>query len=162
MRKSLFKDVIIDLYQEKAVNARVAVEVIPRKMNNGKEESFADWVRRGVAETQQNKLGRTEGISILAGRWLRPCSSCGSMPAEKKIKENRQHYLCHACFLKREQVNRLYRDIKPGESHFRTLKPVDALERNYTNEFIFATLSEINSGCEVSLPQDFDDIGQYS
>ncbi|MBF8276365.1 MAG: hypothetical protein HW390_1438 [Candidatus Brocadiaceae bacterium] len=155
-----FKKEVLELYRRETTNARVSVEIVER-IN---DESFAEWVSRGVMMTQQNKLGRVEGVPVLAGRWIRPCTSCGSEPAEMTLSEHREHWLCRACSLKRENVNGLYKEIKPTKRGSKVLKSSSALALKYTDNFIFSTLAKYNeeANCQVFLPQDFDDIGQFS
>ncbi len=154
-----FKKAVLELYRRETINARVSVEIVERETKAGKDESFAEWVSRGVMIAQQNKLGRVEGVPVLAGRWIRPCTSCGSEPAERTLSEHGEHWLCRACSLKREKVNDLYKEIKP-----KVLKSSSELAPKYTDNFIFSTLAKCNeeANCQVSLPQDFDDIGQSS
>lgn len=162
-----FKKKVLDLYREKTVDARVSVEIVERKPN----ELFSEWMRRGVMMSQQNKLGRSEGIPVVAGRWVRPCTSCGHAPAEHGYFEHGDHYLCRSCLLKREEVRKLYKKIKPKEDGSRPLRSASELKNLYTNDFILTTFVQYNSrkdldggGTEYGLflPQDFDDIGKHS
>lgn len=156
-----FKKEVLELYHRKTINARVSVEIVERETKAGKDESFAEWVIRGVLIAQQNKLGRVEGVPVLAGRWIRPCTSCGSEPAEMPLSEHDEHWLCRACSLKRESVNGLYKDIKSTKRGYKVLKSSSELASKYTDNFIFSTLAK-EANCQVSLPQDFDEIGQSS
>ena len=113
-----FKNKVLELYRQKTINARVSVEIEPRD----KDEKFADWMRRGVGKSQQNKLGQVEGIHLIGGRWIRPCTSCGSEPAEKMFLEHDEQRLCRACLLKRREINKLYVKIKPRKEGYRVLK----------------------------------------
>src|SRR3954469_14147310 len=79
------------LYREQAWSARVSVEVLERKG----EESFPDWVARGVEESGKSKLSRAEAFPSLGGRWLRPCTSCGKEPAEH-IGTLEEHRVCRS------------------------------------------------------------------
>jgi hypothetical protein len=157
-----FRDMVLTRYQEVTRNASVVVEVVPRQ---NPKEPFAEWVRRGVALTQQTKSGRVQSIPLLAGRWIRNCSSCGFEPASAPpYYEHGQHWLCTACRIKRDEVNRLYESVKPGEERRRLLKHSSVLKVSYSKDFIFTTLAE---RCEsrdfrVALPQDFDDIGLFA
>lgn len=155
-----FKKAVLELYRQKTVNARVSVEIVER----GNDESFTAWVSRGVMMTQQSKSGRVEGVPVLAGRWIRPCTSCGSEPAEMTLSEHGEHWLCRSCLRKREKVNDLYKKIKPTKRGDKVLKSASELASRYTDNFIFSTLAKKNeeANCQVSLPQDFDDIGQSS
>lgn len=162
-----FRDKVLNLYRRRTVNARLAVEVVER---NG-DECFPDWMRRAVGETQRNKLGRVEGVSILAGRWIRPCTSCGSEPAEEMLTEHGLLQLCRSCILKRVEVTNLYDDIKrvskefkPTENLWPLLKPASELAEHYAEEFIFTTLARRNKEerFRVFLPQDLNDIGEHS
>ncbi|HJW85111.1 MAG TPA: hypothetical protein VJ440_00565 [Candidatus Brocadiaceae bacterium] len=155
-----FKKAVLELYRQETVNARVSVEIVKRETKAGKDESFAEWVSRGVMMTQQSKSGRVEGVPVLAGRWIRPCTSCGSEPAEMMLSEHGEHWLCLACLLKRKEIKSLYRVIKGNN----VLKSSSELAPRYTDNFIFSTLAKQNeeANCQVFLPQDFDDIGQYS
>lgn len=155
-----FKKMVLDLYCRKTINARVSVEIVER-IN---DESFTEWVSRGVMMTQQNKLSRVEGVPVLAGRWIRPCTSCGAEPSEEVLLEHGEHWLCRACSRKRENVNGLYRKIKPTKMGNKVLKSSSELGTKYTDNFIFSTLAKYNeeANCRVFLPQDFNDIGQSS
>jgi hypothetical protein len=155
-----FKKEVLELYRRETINTRVSVEIVER-IN---DESFTEWVSRGVMMTRQSKLGRVEGVPVLAGRWIRPCTSCGSEPAERMLSEHGEHRLCRACSLKREKVNGLYKEIKPTKMGNKVLKSSSELGTKYTDNFIFSTLAKYNeeADCQVFLPQDFDDIGQSS
>jgi hypothetical protein len=85
-----FRRKVLELYRTETTNARVAVEIVERKklQNELQDESFAAWVRRGVGQTQQEKYGRVEGVPLPAGRWIRPCTSCGVEPAEAVRREH--------------------------------------------------------------------------
>ncbi|MEW6519079.1 MAG: hypothetical protein AB1461_06660 [Thermodesulfobacteriota bacterium] len=152
-----FRNQVHDLYRKATTNAKIAVEWAERK--NG--ENFGSWISRVVNETRKNKTGRMQGVPILAGRWLQPCSSCGQEPACDVFHEHGEHRLCRSCQQKRTQVNCLYRNIKPSRSGYKTLKPADYLQKTYSEEFIFTTLARYNekAGYLTLLPQDFDDIG---
>lgn len=156
----IFKKKILALYRQKTINARVSVEIVQRD----KDENFTEWVRSGVGKSQQNKLGQVEGISLIGGRWIRPCTSCGCEPAEKMFSEHGEHRLCRACLLKRNEINNLYADIKPTKKGYRVLKHSSDLADRYTNDFIFTTLAQKNEdeNLRVLLSQDFNDIGKLS
>ena len=155
-----FKNKVLDFYRQKTVNARVSIEIVPRKEN----ENFTEWMRRGVRKSQQNKLGKVEGIPLIGGRWIRPCTSCGCEPAEKMFSEHGEQRLCKACLLKRNEINNLYADIKPTKKGYRVLKHSSDLAEMYTNDFIFTTLAQKNEdeNFRVLLSQDFNDIGKFS
>ncbi len=158
-----FKDKVVELYRKETVNARVSVEVL-RRLDG---ENFADWMRRGVAQSQRNKLGRIEGVPVLAGRWIMPCTSCGTEPAEHLLSHFGEHRLCRSCMLKREEIDKhLYVKIKEGESYKpRCLKSPQILTMRYTKEFVFVTLGESiknKKGMETVLPQTFNSIGDRS
>jgi hypothetical protein len=155
-----FKEALLRLYKQETVSARIAIEVVERRP----KESFPDWVSRGVHQTQHQKLAQSQAAPILAGRWIKPCTSCGREAAERMFTEFGEHRLCRACWLKRKEVDNLYVDIKPGKAHDRTLKCASQLASHYTAEFIFTTLAEYNEkkGLRTILPQDFDDIGMRS
>jgi hypothetical protein len=114
-----------ELYREKTGNARISVEVVEHdKKKNGQDESFPEWVARAVAESQKNKLGRIEAVPMLAGRWIRPCSSCGKEAAHTITSDIQGiHYLCTSCLYKREKVQKFYDDTK------RIDIPIPALNR---------------------------------
>lgn len=153
-----FRKELIRLYKLETVNAHVSVEIIHRK----ERESFTEWLRRGVAESQKNKYGRTEGIPVLAGRWVMPCTSCGLNPAEKTLNEHKKHRLCLACWKKREEVRNLYQNIKPSTNYNRKLKSTSELSSRYTDGIIFYTLAKNAEIDNIFLPQTFDDIGRAS
>jgi hypothetical protein len=154
-----FKDKILQLYRDETSNAKVSVEVVPKKEG----EEFSEWMRRGVRESQQNKLGRVERVAFLAGRWIRPCSSCGVEAAETVRSEFGEHWLCQSCRMKRDEINTyLYRKVKPGEGNLpRPLKDVDQIAERYTENFIFVTLAR-HAEERIFLPQTFAQIGDKS
>ena len=159
-----FKKEVLNIYRRETVNARVSVEIVPRK----DDESFPEWMRRGVRQSQQNKLGQSKCIPILAGRWIQPCTSCGQEPAEKILHEHGEHRLCRACLLKRQEISKhLYKEIKPGKKRRKRewlLSFASDLEKHYTDRFIFTTLAQHaeRRDFRIFLPQDFEDIGQVS
>lgn len=165
-----FKARVLAKYRQVTVNSRVAVEIEERR---DEDKEFAKWMGRGVSKARQNKLGRREGVPLLAGRWIRPCTSCGQEPAEEMLSEHGEHRLCRACWLKREEIRKhLYRKIKSGEVEPRRVlqTPADLVIR-YTDKFIYTTLAQYNkdgkfpdgrTDLKIVLPQDFDDIGRVS
>lgn len=159
-----FKSKVLNIYRQKTVNARVSVEIVQRR----DDESFTEWLSHGIRKSQQNKLGQSKGVPILAGRWIQPCTSCGLESAEQILHEHGEQRLCRACRLKRQEIsNHLYKKIKPGgkrKKQERLLKPTSDLEKHYTDRFIFTTLAQHaeDRNCQIFLPQDFDDIGQVS
>lgn len=154
-----FKEKILQLYRDETSNARVSVEVVPIKEGEG----FSEWVRRGVRESQQNKLGRVEGVASLSGRWIRPCSSCGIEAAETVRFEFGKHWLCRSCRIKRNEINNhLYWRVKSGEGERpRPLQGADRLAKRYTENFIFVTLAR-QAEERIFLPQNFAQIGDKS
>lgn len=105
----VFAQQVQALYQQRTANARVSVEVVEPQAG----ESFPAWMARGVGESQKNKLARVEAIPLIAGRWIRPCSSCGLEPAEDvRTDVQGTHYLCVACLKKRRTVATFYREVK--------------------------------------------------
>lgn len=155
-----FRNKVLKLYQRKTINARVSVEIVPRNEN----EKFAEWMRRGVRKSQQNKLGHIEGIPLIGGRWIRPCTSCGGEPAEKMFSEHGERRLCRACLLKRNEINNLYAKIKPTKKGYRVLSHSSELAVRYTDDFIFTTLAKKNEdeNFRVLLTHDFNNIGKSS
>ncbi len=153
-----FKTKLLDMYRQETENARIAVGVVEQKPG----ELFTDAVSRAVELCRKSKFSRFQGQPVIGGRWIRPCSSCGRQPAVKIFHEFGKHLLCHSCLKKRNEVNKLYADTKPGEGLTpRPLAPKEKLKKRYGNDFIFTTLSEYIEG-ELFLPQDFDDIGACS
>jgi len=153
-----FKNKLLDMYRQETENARIAVQVVEQKPG----ELFTDAVSRAVELCRKSKFSSFEGKSVTGGRWIRPCSSCGRQPAIKVYHEFGKHLLCYSCLKKRNEVNKLYADTKPGEGLTpRPLAPKEKLKKRYGNDFIFTTLSEYIEG-ELFLPQDFDDIGACS
>jgi Cas10/Cmr2, second palm domain len=143
-----------ELYRRETGNARVAVEVVEREAGEG----FPAWVARGVGQAQARKLGRMEGTPLLGGRWLRPCSSCGAEPAEVFHRDVQgPHHLCAPCHAKRRQVGRLYREVKPPARP--RLPAAEELRRNYPDHVLTTLAERAGAGAAVSLPQDFDGIG---
>lgn len=159
-----FQEEVLNQYRHDTVNARVTVEIVERDA----VETIPKLIRRGVGECRKQKLGRTEGIPLIAGRWLQPCTSCGAEPAEGVKEEWGEHRLCRACWLKRKEVNQLYKKVKPKgkptSRELHKLKPVEELIKRYTKNFVFTTLAQevLNRGFQLVLPQDFDDLGQAS
>jgi hypothetical protein len=147
--------------RELTVNGRVVGEVVSREAG----EPFSRWLTRGLDASRRRKTGRSEALAQVAGRWIRPCSSCGVLPAERIYPEHGTHHLCGACFLKREEVNHLYRQVKPGERRRNELASADSLKSEYSEAFIFTTLGrqrEVQQNGGTLLPQDFEDIGKRS
>jgi hypothetical protein len=157
-----FQNGVLSLYRRETTEARVAVEIVER--DPALDHSLADWIRRGVAMTQQEKHARQEALPLLGGRWLRPCTSCGREPAEKMLSQWGEHRLGRGCRLKRQEVDQLYEVIKPGLKSPQVLKSSATLINRYTEKFIFTTLAQYmeKDGLKVLLPQEFDDIGNCS
>lgn len=153
-----------ELYRQKTASAHVSVVVEPRK-NEG--ESFPDWVARGVRESQENKLGRLDALPMLAGRWIRPCSSCGK-EAAREIRPDIQgtHLLCTSCLYKREKVREFYKDTKRNWGIKASIPGLKQLQTEWP-DFILTTLSETiardyRAEKRVRLPQDFNQIAERS
>jgi hypothetical protein len=164
-----FRKAVLALYRRETATGRVAVEIVDR----GKEmkgKSLPNAVEWGVNRCKKSKLGRTEGVPMLAGRWLRPCTSCGQEPAEVRHEEFGSHFLCQGCRLKRASVNKLYVEVevKPGEKRDRVLKTESELKEvngpDFIPDFIYTTLSRYLEGKNrrLQLPQDFNEIGAAS
>lgn len=153
-----FRIKLLKIYKNYTRTARVAVEIVERKPG----ESFPEAVSRGVTMCHRSKFTKFEARPIIGGRWIRPCTSCGKEPAVQVYYEFGKHLLCPSCLKKRNEVNKLYSDTKPGEGNIpRPLASTDKLQSRYSHNFIFTTLSEYIEG-ELFLPQDFDDIGACS
>lgn len=122
---------------------------------------------RGVRESQSNKLARTEAVSFIAGRWIRPCSSCGVEPACSHSRDVQgEHFLCLSCVRKQDAVARFYRDTKRNWGRDVPLPAIVNL-RGAHPDFILTTLVEKlqdDSGKElkVQLPQDLNQIADHS
>ena len=156
------------LYREKTGNARVSVEVVKRdKKKNGQDKSFPEWIARAVAESQKNKLGRTEAVPTLAGRWVRPCSSCGKEAAHTITSDIQgKHHLCSSCLYKRQEVSDFYHGVRRNWDLSIPMPRLVKLKKEWP-DFILTTLSgTIKSDCgkekHILLPQDFDQISEHS
>lgn len=152
------------LYEDRTTSARVSVEVLPRLEN----ELMSDWIARGVCESQKNKLARAEPHPIIAGRWIRPCSSCGKEAAEVVPPPDIQgsHSLCSSCLKKRQEIFSFYQDVKANWDLNVPLPLLSSMQAQWPNQ-ILTTLSErieaeSGSGTRILLPQDFDQIGTES
>lgn len=159
-----FAQRVRELYQQRTHNARVSVEVVQRDEG----ESLPDWMARGVRESQKNKLARVEAIPLLAGRWIRPCSSCGKEPAAEIPLPDVQgtHYLCVSCLYKRDEVSTFYHNVKRNWALNIPLPDVARLKKEWPN-FILTTLAEavqhrFGRHIRTLLPQDFNDIADCS
>lgn len=149
-------------YRQEAAGARVAAEVFERASG----ESFPDWVARGVRECRKRKLGRSEAVPAIAGRWIRPCSSCGVEPSRTTRRDVQgTHRLCRSCEQKRNQIADFYHEVKPRREQIAELPDLETLEKEWPNS-VFATLAarlqEQRPGVTLELPQDFDAIGDAS
>ena len=162
-RAEAFAQQVRTLYQRRTHTARVSVEVVQRQEG----ETFPDWMARGVRESQKNKLARVEALSLLAGRWIRPCSSCGQEPAEEiTIDVQGTHYLCVACLGKRKEVSAFYHDVKRNWNLNVALPIIDRLKKDWPN-FILTTLAEavqhhFGPHIRTRLPQDFNQIADHA
>lgn len=152
------------LYQRETANARVSVEVVERL---DEDKSFPDWIARGVRESQKNKLARAEVVPLVAGRWIRPCTSCGVAPAEKDPPEDVQgtHNLCFSCWKKRYAVADFYRDIKRNRNARIPLNK-SKLKSEWPH-FVLSTLVEeiekrFGKEKQMLVPQDFNQIADHS
>src|SRR5215472_17750576 len=117
---------------------------------------------RGVRESQKNKLARVEAIPLLAGRWVRPCSSCGKAPSQEVTSDVQgTHHLCITCLYKREEVSTFYHNVKRNWA-LHPLHDIDRLRKDWPN-FILTTLVEtiqhrFGKNVHTLLPQDFNQI----
>jgi hypothetical protein len=156
-----FCQAVEGLCRYETVNARIAAEMVVSQPG----DTFVKLQSRGLRLTQQRKIGRGEALAQIAGRWIRPCSSCGALPAEVMRPEHGLHYLCRACDNKRVEVKKLYKEVKQGELKMHMLVSSSELGKRYGNDFIFTTLAQKresqNDGATL-LPQDFADIGACS
>lgn len=157
-----FAERVRDLYRRETVTALVSVEVVERDPN----ELFPEWMARGVARSQANKLGRVESVPSIAGRWIRPCTSCGLLPAEEETQDVQGiHRVCLSCHIKRQLINDFYRNVK--HNRHRRL-PVDKpLLRTRFPKFVLTDLMksiETKWGADrhTLCPQDFDQIAACS
>jgi CRISPR-associated protein Cmr2 len=147
-------------YREKTVNARVAVRMLERKA----AQSFLEWVSEGVRLARHAEERRPAGAAAPTGQRLRPCSACGSQPAEFTFVEHRDHRLCPACRVKRNEADKLISKVKPGRKRYQPLESAHNLARQRSNKFIFTNLAQNNEqeGYSVYLPRDFETIGAAS
>lgn len=153
-----------ELYQQETANARVSVEVVERL---DEDKSFPAWMARGVRESQKNKLARAEVVPLVAGRWIRPCTSCGVAPAEKDPPEDVQgtHNLCFSCWKKRYVVADFYRGIKRNRDARIPLNKSKL--KNEWLHFVLTTLVEsvekqFGKEMHTLVPQDFNQIADHS
>jgi hypothetical protein len=158
-----FAERVIEAYRRQAWNVRASVEIAERA-----EEDFTSWMARGVGESRKNKLARFEGIPLLGGRWIRPCTSCGREPAEEVPPPDVQgaHQLCRSCHLKRREIRGFYSEVKGRYDRQIPIPAVASLRRNWP-DFVLTTLAEtvesrFGLGVRTILPQDFNDIGALS
>lgn len=151
------------LYQQETANSRVSAEVTERRDG----ESFPAWVARGVGESQKNKLARVEAVPLVAGRWIRPCSSCGLAPAEKEPQPDIQgpHRLCFSCWKKRDVVADFYGEIKRNRD-MRIPLNKSKLRREWPHFVLTTLVGEVEKRFgkenQVLVPQDFNQIAEHS
>lgn len=163
MHADEFAREVRELYRRNTWDARVSVVVAGRVDG----ESFTEWVRRAVEESNRSKQDRVEAMPLLGGRWIRPCSSCGREPAQHIPLPDVQgaHQLCRSCRAKRDEVHAFYRRDK---GRLERSQPIPAAEelRRRRPDFVLTTLAEEVerrfAGARTLLPQDFDDIGERS
>ncbi|MGH9893170.1 MAG: hypothetical protein ACREA0_14510, partial [bacterium] len=163
-----FAQAVRHLYRERTWNARVSAVVVERDRDrDGRDEPFAAWMSRGVHESQQNKLACIDALTMLGGRWIRPCSSCGKEPAHQVLTDVQgPHELCTCCWQKRDEVRRFYHDAKRNWSIDVPIASLNRLRKEWRNS-ILTTLSEtVATGWAteqpICLPQDLDQIGRRS
>jgi len=149
-------------YHAKAPGSRVVAEVIERRS----QESFPEWVARGVGECRRRKLGRSEAVPLLAGRWIRPCTSCGVEPAANTSRDVQgTHHLCPSCEHKREHISEFYGEVKPRRQQIAELPDRKFLEEHWPGS-VFTTLAQrfedAHPGATLELPTDFDAVGTAS
>lgn len=155
------QQIIEAIYHKEAPSAKISIHLEPI------QGSFSKAVSAAVVRCREKKQAGGIQPFQIAGRWLRPCSSCGSQPAERKEKElGSIHFLCAACCKKREQVTTLYQNIKPSRLGHRPLKAAEDLKRDYMEAFLFTTLAQQYEKKypqhKLYLPQSINDIGQAS
>lgn len=157
-----FADEVEELYRRKTTNARISLRLVPRQDG----ESFPGWMARGVLESRRNRL-RDQGVPLIGGRWIRPCSSCGQEPAQTTRRDIQgDHRLCSACLGKREEIKSFY-EWPRHNWRLDVPIPAHATLREKTPDTILCSLAEamesrFGPSCRVLLPQDFDQIGKQS
>jgi hypothetical protein len=151
---------VLERYRGKTVNARVAVEMLERKA----AQSLLEWVSEGVHLARHAEDRRPKGAPAASGQRVRPCSACGSEPAETTFVEHRDHRLCPACSVKRNEADKLTSKLKPRRKRYWPLESAHNLARQRSNKFIFTNLAQYNEqeGYSVYLPRDFATIGAAS
>lgn len=160
---SRFAERVAELYRREAAGARVSIELIARQEG----ESFPGWMARGVLQSRRSKLASAQGVPLLGGRWIRPCSSCGREPAQALRRDIQgQHQLCSACLRKREEIKRFY-DWPKHNWSLEVPIPSFATLKKRAPDTILCSLAEgmeahFGPQCRVLLPQDFDQIGKKS
>ena len=171
-----------DLYRRKTGSARLVARVVARREG----ESFADWVRRGVEEAHRETPQGPEEASMIHGRWIRPCTSCGVEPASVvKDRIPEEHRVCESCHRKREQIWNFYHNPKyhSGQKGMRALgiRPetnpipnIDEMEKEWPNSILTTVLKRLLpheqekqpegeerlEAVRLRLPQDFNHIGE--
>jgi hypothetical protein len=110
-----FKNAVLDRYHGKTVTARVAVQKLTRKPS----PSLPEWIGECVRLARLDKTNRLEDLPVVSGRWLRPCASCGTQPAEITFaKPGDPRLCCPACLVKRGAADKLYSKVKPGKKRY--------------------------------------------
>lgn len=158
------------LYRDRTAIAKVAAEVVTRV----DDEPLLDLLRRGVRETQKQKLSALGVEDLLGGRWIRPCTSCGQWPAEKEMNDVQGHHrLCRSCLLKRNAIALQYATDKghgqeylvlqrgEGRPTARPNEQSHAFPENILPRFL-GKIGEAPDGLPVCLPQDIGQIADRS
>lgn len=155
-----FASAVRDLYRRETESAQVSAVAVEREP----AEAFAAWMARGVGASQKTKTARIEGVPILGGRWLRPCTSCGQEPAVESSSDIQgAHRLCGGCGKKRAEAKRLYGEAKKRAGDQRPRLPSASMLSSSLRGTVFETLrDQAGVDTELRLPLDLDDIGEAS
>ena len=108
----------------------------------------------------------------MAGRWLRPCSSCGQAVAEtdKSIlyydngrdqDPTETHRLCASCANKRKSIQQFYTTIKPRKGSYEAINKAQLQNSQYSNYVLSAFVEKFEAN-KILLPQDINQIGEKS
>jgi len=160
-----FAEAVRDLYERETTTASISVQVVPRK----RDEGLAEWMRRGVELARWEKNAGRGTEPLLAGRWIRPCTSCGAEPAWKtRTDVHGAHSLCGACDAKRKEIQRFYQAPKHHGLLERPIPKLDHMQKKWGLSVLNTAAKELQKQkkgeqeLRLRLPQDFNLIGGAS
>ncbi len=101
-------------FQSKTVSGSITAVVVPPKVD-GKLLTFQQQMKLAKERMVQAKAAKAALFQVPLEPYMRPCDSCGMLPAEVRFtKDGMPELLCNACATKRKKGLKMRQDLETG------------------------------------------------